>query len=122
MMRQSAFSLIEIGISLVLLSFSMVALHKMLLESRSYFQNSARQQCITVFIWSMTHAFRFLEPALQAETIAYWRQRLKEVEPHSDLRVQAFKLQNRWHYTIQVRWGALLEQELMVQVQSEGAV
>lgn len=122
MVRQSAFSVIELCISLVLLSFGMIALHKILLESRYYFRNSGEQQCITVFIWSISNAFRFLDPALQAETIAYWRQRFKDIEPGSDLRVHTLSMHYQCLYTIQLRWGSLSEKELRFQVLSEAAV
>lgn len=106
MARESAFSLIEVLIALVLVSMSTMALNKVLLARCYYMRDSMMDQSITLLLWSMVDALRYVEQGSEeTEIVAYWRQQLKAVDPHSDLMVQRLKVENRWVYTIQVRWG-----------------
>ncbi len=121
MLRQSAFSLIEVLIALVCVSISTAALNKVLLDSAYYFRTLAVEQSITILAWNICEAFRFLaDPSEAAETVAYWRQRLKAVDPQSDLKVQGSKVENRWVYTIQVQ-SRILSDSLTLQVFVEAA-
>ena len=121
MVRQSAFSLIEVLIALVCVSISSVALNKVLLDSCYYFRTLAVEQSITILAWNLCEAFRFLtDPSEAGETVAYWRQHLKMVDPQSDLKVQRSKVENRWVYTIQVQSG-MLSGSLTLQVFVEAA-
>jgi prepilin-type N-terminal cleavage/methylation domain-containing protein len=122
MVRQSAFSLIEVLIALVCVSISSAALNKVLLDNCYYFRTLAVEQSITTLAWNICEAVRFLaDPSEAAETVAYWRQRLKGVDPKSDLKVQGLKVNNRWVYTIQVQSG-ILPESLILQVFVEAAV
>lgn len=79
------------------------------------------EQSITTLAWNICEAFRFLtDPSEAAETLAYWRQRLKLVDPQSDLKVQCSKVENRWVYTIQVQ-SSILSDSLTLQVFVEAA-
>ncbi|MBP6103881.1 MAG: prepilin-type N-terminal cleavage/methylation domain-containing protein [Gammaproteobacteria bacterium] len=121
MVRQSAFSLIEVLIALLCVSISTAALNKVLLDSCYYFRRLAVEQSITTLAWNICEAFRFLtDPSEAAETLAYWRQRLKLVDPQSDLKVQCSKVENRWVYTIQVQ-SSILSDSLTLQVFVEAA-
>ena len=121
MLRQSAFSLMEVLIALVCVSISTAALNKLLLDSAYYFRTLAVEQSITILAWNICEAFRFLaDPSDAAETVAYWRKRLKTVDPQSDLKVQGSKVENRWVYTIQVQ-SRILSDSLTLQVFVEAA-
>ena len=77
---------------------------------------------MTNLAWNICEAFRFLaDPSAEAETVVYWRQRLKAVDPHSDLKVQRSKVENRCVYTIQVQSGFLSDSHFTLQVLVEAA-
>ena len=122
MVRQSAFSLIEVLIALVCVSISTAALNKVLLDSRYYFRRFAVEQSITTVVWNICEVFRFLADSSEVgETLVYWRQRLKAIDPQSDLKVQRLKVNNRWVYTIWVQSG-MFSESLTLQVFVEAAV
>ena len=78
---------------------------------------------MTTLAWNICEAFRFVaNQSEEAETLAYWRQRLKAVDPQSDLKVQRSKVENRWIYTIQVQRGVSLDSYFTLQIFVEAAV
>lgn len=125
MLRESAFSLTEMLMALVLVSMSVAGLNRLFLEQGYYLRYCARAQFIAHLQWHLADSLRFVarsEGSQAVDSMAYWHQRLKEIDPQADLRVECLRVENRWLYTIRIRWSVPSESDLSFSVRVEAAV
>lgn len=115
--KQSAFSLIEVLIALVILSFAVMGTGKLLIESCAGY-SILQQQAEALMIASAV--VESLSPdrsgALKEHILQDWQKKLDSVLPGSLLMIEHEQLENKCVYTITLSFAAARQKTLILKV------
>lgn len=117
MKKQSAFSLIEVLIALLILSLGILGIGKMLLESHIRYQKAEIRGVATTIAWSIVQDLAVNKEGIGLASMQeYWQKKLEKVSRGSSLSIQLEKLKNPWIYTITIQFGLPTIPPLTLQV------
>jgi len=100
---QSAFSLIEVLVALLILSIGAIGISKMLLVSTTCHQQAQWREQVIVVGWSIADSLTVdqNEQALQAKT-QYWQKKLDKILPGNVLTINRENVAGRNSYLIRI--------------------
>lgn len=101
--NQSAFSLIEIVVSLLVLSCGIVAISQLLLTSANSDRISEKRQKLAIMTRSIANSLSF---NLSSEELTvktqYWQQKVEQIAPGARLSIIREQDEGKWIYIIQI--------------------
>lgn len=115
--KQSAFSLIEVLIALVILSFGIMGSGKLLLENAAGFSMAEQRAEALVIAFGIVDYLSVDQAEGTIErTIQYWQNKLDNTLPGSTLTIEHQKLEEKCVYTIMLSFGSLRQKTITLKV------
>ncbi len=115
--KQSAFSLIEVLIALVVLSFGIMGTSKLLIETSAEYSILQQRAEVLAIASAMVDALSVDKSgALIAQMIQYWQNKLDIVLPGSTITIGYQKFEEQCVYTITLSFASVRQQKLILKV------
>ncbi len=105
--KQSAFSLIEVLIALLILSIGVMAAAKMAIESSSCYRKAELHQSVTLLARSIMSAlYSDVEGEAEFTRSEYWQTKLEKLYPSGRLAIKKVVEAEQWFYIITIQLDA----------------
>jgi prepilin-type N-terminal cleavage/methylation domain-containing protein len=115
--KQSAFSLIEVLIALVILSFGIMGTGKLLIESSAGYRVLQQQAEALAIASAIVDSLSVDQSgALIAETMQYWQDKLDITLPGSAIMIEHQKFEEQCVYTITLSFASSRQKTLILRV------
>jgi prepilin-type N-terminal cleavage/methylation domain-containing protein len=115
--KQSAFSLIEVLIALVILSFGITGTGKLLVESSAgYSVLQQRAEALMIASAIVDSLSMDQSGALVAQTTRYWQNKLDNALPGSSLKIGHQKFEDKCVYTITLSFASARQKTLILKI------
>lgn len=115
--KQSAFSLIETLVGLLLLSLGIMGSGKLLLISETSYQTTLQRQQLNAIAYSIAESCYFAPDETKLSLVAqYWQSILNNIIKGGLLNVYRKKIDEKWLYTVVIEVERLPEKRIELEI------